>query len=93
METKTVRGTGVVPGYAYAPVGWVHQPYVPSVTTTSMLDEDARPAEVERFKAAVETVAGRFEERALLASGVSAEVLGRPPPSRATGAGHAPRPS
>ncbi|MBK8463720.1 MAG: phosphoenolpyruvate--protein phosphotransferase [Nigerium sp.] len=76
METKTVRGTGVVPGYAYAPVGWVHQPYVPSVTTTSMLDEDARPAEVERFKAAVETVAGRFEERALLASGVSAEVLG-----------------
>lgn len=75
METKTVRGTGVVPGYAYAPVGWVHQPYVPSVTTAT-IDEAERPAEVERFKAAVETVATRFEERSLLASDAAAEVLG-----------------
>ncbi len=76
METKTVRGTGVVPGYAYAPVGWVHQPYVPSVTSAAPLDESARPAEVERFKAAVATVATRFEERSTLASGAAAEVLG-----------------
>lgn len=76
METKTVRGTGVVPGYAYAPVGWVQPPFVPSVATTGTLDEDARPAEVERFKAAVATVAGRFEERASLATGVATKVLG-----------------
>ncbi|MFT3876652.1 MAG: phosphoenolpyruvate--protein phosphotransferase [Propioniciclava sp.] len=75
MESKTVRGTGVVPGYAYAPVGWVHQPYVPSVTTAT-IGEDERPAEIERFKAAVEVVAGRFEERSSLAAGAAAEVLG-----------------
>ncbi len=75
MEKKTVRGTGVVGGYAYAPAAWTRPAYVPPATA-SHVAEDARPAEVERFKAAADAVASRFTERASAATGVATEVLG-----------------
>ncbi|WP_331715829.1 phosphoenolpyruvate-utilizing N-terminal domain-containing protein [Tessaracoccus coleopterorum] len=40
------------------------------------MPEESRPAEVERFKAAAETVAERFAARASAATGVATEVLG-----------------
>ena len=75
MEQQPVRGTGVVAGYAYAPVAWTRPSPVPPASTT-VVGEDDRPGEVERFKAAVETVANRFEDRASTATGVASEVLG-----------------
>ncbi len=75
MEKKTVRGTGVVGGYAYAPAAWTRPAHLPPATS-SLIAEDARPAEVERFKAAAETVANRFTERASSTTGVATEVLG-----------------
>ncbi len=75
MERKTVRGTGVVGGYAYAPAAWTRPATVPPASGGVIAEED-RPAEVERFKAAAETVAGRFTERASAATGVATEVLG-----------------
>ena len=75
MEHQTVRGTGVVAGYAYAPVAWTRPAPVPPASA-GVVAEDAREAEVARFKAAVETVATRFADRASAATGVAAEVLG-----------------
>ena len=75
MEQQPVRGTGVVAGYAYAPVAWTRPSPVPPASTT-VVGEDDRPGEVERFKAAVETVANRFADRASTATGVASEVLG-----------------
>lgn len=75
MAQQTVRGTGVVAGYAYAPVAWTRPAPAPP-SSTAMVGEEDRAAEVERFKAAVEVVAGRFADRASAASGVAAEVLG-----------------
>ena len=75
METKTVRGTGVVSGYAYAPTAWTRPAPVPPANQTPIA-EDGREAEVARFQAAVETVATRFTTRASAATGVAAEVLG-----------------
>ena len=75
MQQQTVRGTGVVAGYAYAPVAWTRPAPVPP-TSTAVVAEDDRADEVERFKAAVETVANRFEDRASTATGVASEVLG-----------------
>ncbi|TBT88657.1 phosphoenolpyruvate--protein phosphotransferase [Propioniciclava sinopodophylli] len=75
MEHQTVRGTGVVAGYAYAPVAWTRPAPVPPASA-AVVAEDAREAEVARFKAAVETVATRFADRASAATGVAAEVLG-----------------
>lgn len=75
MQQQTVRGTGVVAGYAYAPVAWTRPAPVPPASTT-VVGEDDRPGEVERFKAAVETVANRFADRASTATGVASEVLG-----------------
>lgn len=75
MEQQPVRGTGVVAGYAYAPVAWTRPAPVPPASTT-VVGEDDRPGEVERFKAAVETVANRFADRASTATGVASEVLG-----------------
>ena len=71
----TVRGTGVVSGYAYAPAAWTRPaPVMPSGDT--IVPEEGREAEVERFKAAAGVVADRFAERASAATGVAAEVLG-----------------
>ena len=75
MQQQTVRGTGVVAGYAYAPVAWTRPAPVPP-TSTAVVAEDDRADEVERFKAAVETVANRFADRASTATGVASEVLG-----------------
>ena len=75
MEHQTVRGTGVVAGYAYAPVAWTRPAPVPPASA-AVVAEDARVAEVARCKAAVEKVATRFADRASAATGVAAEVLG-----------------
>ena len=75
MQQQTVRGTGVVAGYAYAPVAWTRPAPVPP-TSTAVVAEDDRADEVERFKVAVATVATRFADRASAATGVAAEVLG-----------------
>lgn len=75
MDFKTVRGTGVVAGFAYAPAAWTRPAPVPPPATGTVAEAD-RPAEVARFKAAAETVANRFTERASAAAGVAAEVLG-----------------
>lgn len=75
MDHPTVRGTGVVPGYALGPVAWTRPAPVPPTNARPVAEED-RPAEVTRFAAAAKTVADRFTERASLASGVASEVLG-----------------
>ncbi|SHI33489.1 phosphoenolpyruvate--protein phosphotransferase [Tessaracoccus bendigoensis DSM 12906] len=75
MESVKLRGTGVVSGFAYAPVAWTRPaPVLP--TSRGSVAEDDRPAEVARFKAAAETVAERFTQRASAATGVATEVLG-----------------
>lgn len=49
MEHQTVRGTGVVAGYAYAPVAWTRPAPVPPASA-AVVAEDAREAEVARFR-------------------------------------------
>ena len=52
MDSRTLRGTGVVAGIAYAPAAWTRPaPVPPQVSGT--VAEEARPDEVARFKAAV----------------------------------------
>ena len=75
MQPVTLRGTGVVAGFVYAPTAWIRPAPVPPPVSGNLAEED-RPAEVERFKAAAETVAGRFTDRASAATGVATEVLG-----------------
>ncbi|WP_232549060.1 phosphoenolpyruvate--protein phosphotransferase [Propioniciclava soli] len=75
MEPTTVRGTGVVAGYAYAPAAWTRPAPVPPSNTTPITEED-RPAEVERFKRASSVVSSRFEDRASAATGAASNVLG-----------------
>ncbi len=72
--TLTVTGTGVVPGFAYAPAAWTRPRPVPP-TEVRVIEDDDRPAEVERFKAASVAVGARLSERASHATGVAAEVL------------------
>lgn len=75
MESQTVRGTGVVPGFAYAPAAWTRPaPELPLFT--DRVEEEGRAAEVDRFKTAASTVADRFAQRASAATGVATEVLG-----------------
>lgn len=74
ITPDSVTGTGVVPGISYAPVVWKQGrpetiPHEPEVT------DERREAEAARLEAAVETVAGRLEERASQATGVASEVL------------------
>ena len=75
MEQQTVRGTGVVAGFAYAPAAWTRPAPVPPSNPAPITEED-RPAEVERFKRAAQTVVTRFEDRASNATGAASEVLG-----------------
>lgn len=72
--TFVVTGTGVVPGFAYAPAAWTRARPVPPADTRLIAEED-RPAEVDRFKAASVAVGQRLASRASAATGVSAEVL------------------
>jgi len=71
---QIVTGSGVVPGFAYAPAAWTRARPVPPADTRSV-GEDERPAEAERFKAASVAVGARLAARASNASGVAAEVL------------------
>ncbi|AIT61285.1 phosphoenolpyruvate--protein phosphotransferase [Corynebacterium doosanense] len=69
-----VSGTGVVAGIAYAPVVWVRpRPELPEAGNP--LRDDEREPEMERFLAAVETVAERLQHRADNAQDQAAEVL------------------
>lgn len=71
---QTVKGTGVVPGIAYAPAGWTRaRPALPSESRN--VPEADRPAEVEKFKDATVAVAERLQARAAAAEGHAAEVL------------------
>jgi len=69
-----LRGVPVVPGVAYAPV--IRPGRLPSsFEDAGDLAEPDRPAEVERFTAAVSTVATRLRDRAAHATGAASEVL------------------
>ena len=55
--SKSINGTGVVAGVAYAPAVWVRpRPELPQPGAS--IAEDARDSEFERFKQAAEGVAG-----------------------------------
>ncbi|GAB3941447.1 phosphoenolpyruvate--protein phosphotransferase [Corynebacterium tapiri] len=69
-----VKGTGVVPGVAFAPAVWVRpRPALPDAGAP--VAEDAREAEFARFTEAADAVAQRLAERAENADGHAAEVL------------------
>lgn len=71
---STIKGTGVVAGVAYAEAVWVRPR--PALPTEGSIDpEQASDSEYDRFLAAVDTVAGRLEQRAAAAEGQAAEVL------------------
>ena len=72
MEQQTVRGTGVVAGFAYAPAAWTRPAPGPPSNPAPITEED-RPAEVERFKRAAQTVVTRFEDRASNATGAASD--------------------
>lgn len=75
MSATMISGTGVVPGVARGPALWTaprpqlpgHQPTVP---------EAEREAEKARFRAAAVVVSGRLADRASVATGAAANVLG-----------------
>ena len=72
--SKSINGTGVVAGVAYAPAVWVRpRPDMPQPDAS--IAEDARDSEFERFQQAAEVVAGRLQERAAEADGHAKEVL------------------
>lgn len=75
---EVIQGTGVVAGLAYAAARWVG-PAGPDIgaDATPGTPPDAEQLERERarFTSAAATVAGRLDQRAALATGVSAEVL------------------
>ena len=77
-----IRGTGVVAGLAHGPARWVVRPDAldgpaPAAApdTPGAVDQEAVERGRERFAAAAATVADRLDQRAALATGVSAEVL------------------
>lgn len=73
--TDVITGTGVVPGVAYGPALWTApRPQLPEHTPT--IAEEAREAEVARFRAAAEAVSARLAGRASQATGAAANVLG-----------------
>ncbi|WP_301201044.1 phosphoenolpyruvate--protein phosphotransferase, partial [Corynebacterium stationis] len=72
--SKSINGTGVVAGVAYAPAVWVRpRPELPQPGAS--IAEDARDSEFERFKQAAEVVADRLTTRAEDADGHAKEVL------------------
>jgi len=73
---RVLVGIPVVPGVGAGPVVRpADRPRLPEVTGEPSVAEDARAAELERFQAAADVVAGRLEGRAARASGAAAEVL------------------
>ncbi|MEJ6012471.1 phosphoenolpyruvate--protein phosphotransferase [Corynebacterium sp. H127] len=74
QDNLTVQGTAVVGGVRFAPAVWIApRPELP--TPGQPIAEDSRAAELDRFTAAADIVAGRLEERASRVSGNAAEVL------------------
>src|SRR5699024_871588 len=72
--SKSINGTGVVAGVAYAPAVWVRpRPDLPQPAAS--IAEDARDCEFGRFQQAAVVVAGRLQERAAEADGNAKEVL------------------
>ena len=74
IDPLAVTGTGVVPGFAYAPAAWTKARPVPPADNRVVAEQE-REAEAARFKTAASVVADRFATRASAATGVSAEVL------------------
>ncbi|MFN7242148.1 MAG: PEP-utilizing enzyme, partial [Dietzia cercidiphylli] len=80
---STIRGTGVVAGLAYGVARWVGRAEQAAATESAPAGATAGPPpgeeqlelDRERFVTAATTVAGRLDQRAALATGVSAEVL------------------
>jgi phosphotransferase system enzyme I (PtsI) len=68
------KGIPVVPGVGYGPL--IRPEPRPAIPPPVTVAEEARAAEIARYDAAAATVAARLSERAGLASGVAAEVLG-----------------
>ncbi len=67
-------GTAVVPGVRYAKAVWISpRPKLPQAG--KVVEEGQREAELERFVAAADVVAGRLLERSEHAKGAAAEVL------------------
>ena len=73
-EKHHLQGTGVVPGIAYAPAAWLRAFELPAVMEHEVAEEE-REAEKERFLAAVDTVADRYQEKAGRTAGDAADVL------------------
>jgi phosphotransferase system enzyme I (PtsI) len=71
-----LRGVPVVAGVQYAPVIRPGRlPAVDGATSDASIDEADRPAEAERFAAAVRAVSTRLRDRAAHATGAASEVL------------------
>lgn len=72
--TTTINGTPVVQGVAFAPAVWVRRPELPPITN-SIIPEEDRAEEIERFTTCARTVADNLFARAARAKGEAAEVL------------------
>jgi phosphoenolpyruvate-protein phosphotransferase (PTS system enzyme I) len=76
VQAGTLPGTAVVPGVGYGPaIRPSSAPELPADTGGDVVPEADRPAQLERFGAAVEAVAARLQNRTAQASGAAAEVL------------------
>ena len=73
-DEGVVRGTGVVPGVAYAQAVWA-KPHPHVELRSAQVPEDQREAEAERLRAAAHVVADRLDARAARVTGVASEVL------------------
>ncbi|MFH0410732.1 phosphoenolpyruvate--protein phosphotransferase [Corynebacterium sp. L4756] len=72
--SKSINGTGVVAGVAFAPAVWVRpRPELPQ--PGEAISEEVRESEFERFTAAADVVAQRLTERSEAAEGHAQEVL------------------
>lgn len=77
ISEKTISGTGVVAGIAYAPIVWARRADidVPTEPDATLVDEAAIESEKQRLSDAAHTVADRLISRAQNASGAASEVL------------------
>ena len=74
MTSRTIHGTGVVPGIAHAAAAWARpRPQLP--VDLPAVPEEQREQQVQALAEAAGTVAQRLQARAEQASGVAAEVL------------------
>lgn len=71
---KTIYGTPVVNGLAYAPAAWVSRFQIPKLDATP-LPESERETETTRFDQAAATVSARLAARAKQAVGTASDVL------------------